>query len=178
MNKQELIARIVKETRVSKALASRMVAATLGSITKSLKKGDAVTLVGFGTFKTAVRKARKGRNPLTGGAIKIPRRKPCASAPARPSRPRSTKPMAHSGCSARSSPRLLTAASSAFAQFERQGFGGSRARSAHADRHVLRRRLQLLPRHLHAAAAATAAATAGPRTIRTPTSTSRSACRS
>jgi DNA-binding protein HU-beta len=34
-----------------------------------------VTLVGFGTFKTAVRKARKGRNPLTGGAIKIPRRK-------------------------------------------------------------------------------------------------------
>ena len=49
-----------------------MVAATLGTITKSLKKGDAVTLVGFGTFKTAVRKARKGRNPLTGGTIKIP----------------------------------------------------------------------------------------------------------
>jgi DNA-binding protein HU-beta len=40
-----------------------------------LKKGDAVTLVGFGTFKTTVRKARKGRNPLTGGAIRIPRRK-------------------------------------------------------------------------------------------------------
>lgn len=75
MNKQDLIARIVKETRVSKALASRMVTAALASITKSLKKGDAVTLVGFGTFKTAVRKARKGRNPLTGGSIKIPRRK-------------------------------------------------------------------------------------------------------
>ena len=75
MNRQDLIARIVKETRVSKALASRMVAAALGSITKSLKKGDAVTLVGFGTFKTTVRKARKGRNPLTGGAIRIPRRK-------------------------------------------------------------------------------------------------------
>ena len=75
MNKQELIARIVKETRVSKALASRMVTATLATITKSLKKGDAVTLVGFGTFKTAVRKARKGRNPLTGGTIRIPRRK-------------------------------------------------------------------------------------------------------
>jgi DNA-binding protein HU-beta len=75
MNRQDLIARIVKETRVSKALASRMVAAAIGSITKSLKKGDAVTLVGFGTFKTTVRKARKGRNPLTGGAIRIPRRK-------------------------------------------------------------------------------------------------------
>jgi DNA-binding protein HU-beta len=75
MNKQGLIARIVKETRISKALASRMVAAMLATITKSLKKGDAVTLVGFGTFKTTVRKARKGRNPLTGGAIKIPKRK-------------------------------------------------------------------------------------------------------
>ena len=75
MNKQELIARIVKETRVTKALASRMVAAALGSITRALKKGDAVTLVGFGTFKTTVRKARKGRNPLTGGAIRIPKRK-------------------------------------------------------------------------------------------------------
>jgi len=75
MNKQDLIARIVRETSVSKRLASKMVATTLASITKSLKKGDAVTLVGFGTFKTAIRKARKGRNPLTGGAIKIPRRK-------------------------------------------------------------------------------------------------------
>jgi len=75
MNKQDLIARIVKETNVSKALAARMVAAALGSITKSLKKGEAVTLVGFGTFKTTVRKARKGRNPLTGGAIRIPKRK-------------------------------------------------------------------------------------------------------
>ena len=75
MNRRELIARIVKETRISKALASRMVAAMLATITKSLKKGEAVTLVGFGTFKTTVRKARKGRNPLTGGAIRIPKRK-------------------------------------------------------------------------------------------------------
>jgi DNA-binding protein HU-beta len=75
MNRQDLIARLVKETGVSKALASRMVAATIAIITKSLTKGDAVTLVGFGTFKTAVRKARTGRNPLTGGTIKIPRRK-------------------------------------------------------------------------------------------------------
>lgn len=75
MNRQKLIARIVKDTGVSKALGSRMVAATLATITASLKKGEAVTLVGFGTFKTTVRKARKGRNPLTGGAIKIPKRK-------------------------------------------------------------------------------------------------------
>ncbi len=75
MNRQDLIARIAKQTRVSKALASRMVAAALDSMTRSLEKGDAVTLVGFGTFKTTVRKARKGRNPLTGGAIKIPKRK-------------------------------------------------------------------------------------------------------
>jgi DNA-binding protein HU-beta len=75
MNKRELIARIVKDTRVSKSLATKMVAATLATITKSLKKGETVTLVGFGTFKTAVRKARKGRNPLTGGTIRIPRRK-------------------------------------------------------------------------------------------------------
>jgi DNA-binding protein HU-beta len=75
MNKAELIARIVRDTRCSKSLATKMVAATLATITKSLKKGDAVTLVGFGTFKTSVRKARKGRNPLTGGTIQIPRRK-------------------------------------------------------------------------------------------------------
>ena len=75
MNKQQLIARLAKDAGVSKSLAAKMVATTFGAITKSLKKGDAVTLVGFGTFKTAVRKARKGRNPLTGGTIKIPRRK-------------------------------------------------------------------------------------------------------
>ena len=75
MTKQDLIAKIVRETRVSKRLASKMVATTLATITRSLEKGDAVTLVGFGTFKTAIRKARTGRNPLTGGTIKIPRRK-------------------------------------------------------------------------------------------------------
>jgi DNA-binding protein HU-beta len=52
-----------------------MMATALAAIAKSLTNGDAVTLVGFGTFKTTIRKARKGRNPLTGGTIKIPRRK-------------------------------------------------------------------------------------------------------
>ena len=71
MNKQDLIAKIVRETNVSKRLASKMVATTLASITKSLKKGDAVTLVGFGTFSVTKRAARKGRNPATGEVIKI-----------------------------------------------------------------------------------------------------------
>ncbi len=75
MNKQDLIARIVKDTGASKAQASRIVTVLLSTVTKALKKGEAVTFVGFGTFKTAVRKARKGRNPLTGGAIRIPKRK-------------------------------------------------------------------------------------------------------
>lgn len=74
MNKQDLIAKIVKDTGATKAQASRIVTVFLSSVTKALKKGEAVTFVGFGTFKTAVRKARKGHNPLTGGAIRIPRR--------------------------------------------------------------------------------------------------------
>ncbi len=75
MNKQDLIAKIVKETGATRTLASRTVAVILANVTKALKKGEAVTFVGFGTFKTSVRKARAGRNPLTGGAIKIPKRK-------------------------------------------------------------------------------------------------------
>jgi len=75
MNKQDLIAKIVKDAGVSKRVAAKMLTTALATITKSLKKGDAVTLVGFGTFKTAVRKARTGRNPLTGASIRIPRHK-------------------------------------------------------------------------------------------------------
>ena len=75
MNKQDLIARIVKDTGATKTQASRIVAVFLATVTKALKKGEAVTFVGFGTFKTSIRKARKGRNPLTGGTIRIPKRK-------------------------------------------------------------------------------------------------------
>ena len=75
MNKQDLIARIVKDTGATKTQASRIVAVFLATVTKALKKGEAVTFVGFGTFKTSVRKARTGRNPLTGGTIRIPKRK-------------------------------------------------------------------------------------------------------
>ena len=75
MNKHDLISRIVKETGATRTQAARIVTAFLSSVTRALKKGEAVTFVGFGTFKTSIRKARKGRNPLTGGAIRIPKRK-------------------------------------------------------------------------------------------------------
>ena len=75
MNKQDLIAKIAKDTGTTTAQASRIVAVFLATVTKALKKGDAVTFVGFGSFKTSIRKARKGRNPLTGGTIRIPKRK-------------------------------------------------------------------------------------------------------
>jgi DNA-binding protein HU-beta len=75
MNKQELIAKIVKDTGVTKATAGKMIDSTIDSIGKALKKGDTVPLVGFGTFKTSIRKARVARNPRTGEAIKIAKRR-------------------------------------------------------------------------------------------------------
>jgi DNA-binding protein HU-beta len=75
MNKQELIAKIAKDTGSSKAGAAAAVDSLIDGITKSLKKGDTITFVGFGTFKTAQRKARMARNPQTGAEIKIPKRR-------------------------------------------------------------------------------------------------------
>ncbi len=75
MNKQDLIAKIVKDTGATKAAAGAMVDSLIDGITKALKKGDTVAFVGFGTFKTAVRKARTARNPQTGAAIKIAKRR-------------------------------------------------------------------------------------------------------
>ena len=75
MNKQELIAKIAKDTGSSKAGAAAAVESLIDGITKSLKKGDAITFVGFGTFKTSQRKARMARNPQTGAPIKIPKRR-------------------------------------------------------------------------------------------------------
>lgn len=74
MNKGDLIEAVAK-VMSSKKAASEAVDATLEAITKSLKKGDAVTLVGFGTFDVKKRKARVGRNPQTGKAIKIAAKK-------------------------------------------------------------------------------------------------------
>ncbi len=75
MNKQDLIAKIADDTGLTKASAAAAVESLLDGIVKTLKKGGTVTFVGFGTFKTAIRKARIGRNPQTGAAVKIPKRK-------------------------------------------------------------------------------------------------------
>ena len=75
MNKQALIAKIAQDTGSSKADAAAAIESLLDGITRSLKKGDSITFVGFGTFKTSQRKARTARNPQTGAAIKIPKRR-------------------------------------------------------------------------------------------------------
>ena len=75
MNKQDFIAKIVKDTGATKAAAAQMLDSTLDTISKTLKKGDTITFVGFGTFKTSLRKARTARNPRTGEAIKISKRR-------------------------------------------------------------------------------------------------------
>ncbi len=72
MNKAQLIEKIAEETEMTKAQTERLLDATLEIIRKSVKKGDDVKLVGFGTFTKAKRKARTGRNPQTGKTIKIP----------------------------------------------------------------------------------------------------------
>jgi len=72
MTKAELIDKIASGTGLSKADASRALDATLNSVRAALKKGQKVTLVGFGTFSVVKRKSRKGRNPRTGQVITIP----------------------------------------------------------------------------------------------------------
>ena len=75
MNKSELVAAIAKTTGLTKVGAEGALSATIDAISKSLKKGDPVALVGFGTFKVSKRSARVGRNPQTGASIKIAARK-------------------------------------------------------------------------------------------------------
>lgn len=75
MNKTELIAAIAAETDTSNAAAGRMVDSFTSVIERTLKKGGAVVLTGFGSFSVTKRAARAGRNPRTGEAIKIKARK-------------------------------------------------------------------------------------------------------
>jgi DNA-binding protein HU-beta len=75
MNKSELIEAVAKSSDLSKAAAGRAVDAAVAAITGALKKGDSVTLIGFGTFKVTKRAARTGRNPRTGAELKIAARK-------------------------------------------------------------------------------------------------------
>jgi DNA-binding protein HU-beta len=71
MNKTELIENIASKAGVTRAVATTMLDATLGTITDALVAGDSVALVGFGTFKVSARAARTGKNPATGEALDI-----------------------------------------------------------------------------------------------------------
>ncbi len=71
MNKSELIDAIADSADLSKVSAGKALDATISAISKALKKGDSVSLVGFGTFTVRKRAARAGRNPQTGEALKI-----------------------------------------------------------------------------------------------------------
>jgi DNA-binding protein HU-beta len=75
MNKGDLIDKIAKDAKITKAQAGDALDAFLGAATSALGKGDKVTLVGFGTFSVAKRAARVGRNPRTGKEIKIKAKK-------------------------------------------------------------------------------------------------------
>ena len=75
MTKQDMIDRMAKEARVSKAAAGRALEAYIRAVGEELKKTGKLSLVGFGTFNCVQRRARTGRNPKTGGAIQIPARK-------------------------------------------------------------------------------------------------------
>ena len=72
MTKAELIDKIASGAGLSKSDAAKALDVTLDAVKGVLKKGQKVTLVGFGTFSVSKRKARKGRNPRTGAEIKIP----------------------------------------------------------------------------------------------------------
>lgn len=75
MNKRDLVAQIAQDTGATKITAAAAIDSLLATITRALKKGDAITFVGFGTFRTTQRRARVAKNPRTGDAIKIPRRR-------------------------------------------------------------------------------------------------------
>lgn len=75
MNKAELVAKIAEDAGISKTQANDALDSFIDAVTKTLKSGDKVTLVGFGTFSVSKRQARTGRNPQTGETIKIKAKK-------------------------------------------------------------------------------------------------------
>ncbi len=72
MNKAQLVEVVADKTKTTKAQAELILDATLAAIQETLKEGDEVKLVGFGTFSRSSRKSRQGRNPRTGETVKIP----------------------------------------------------------------------------------------------------------
>jgi DNA-binding protein HU-beta len=75
MNKAELVEKIGKDASITKVQANHALDSFTDAVIGALKKGDKVTLVGFGTFSVTARAARVGRNPQTGAALKIKARK-------------------------------------------------------------------------------------------------------
>ena len=75
MNKTELVKNIAEKAEISQAQAKSVLEATLESVKEALQAGDAVQLIGFGTFSVAERAARTGKNPRTGEKITIPAKK-------------------------------------------------------------------------------------------------------
>jgi DNA-binding protein HU-beta len=75
MNKIQLVDAIAAKARLTKVDARRALDAFIGVTAANLKKGEGLTLIGFGSFSVVKRKERKGRNPQTGAALKIPARK-------------------------------------------------------------------------------------------------------
>jgi DNA-binding protein HU-beta len=72
MNKSQLVDALAKSADITKAKAAHVLDALLDLITTAIAQGQSVALIGFGTFKTALRRAREGRNPATGAKIQIP----------------------------------------------------------------------------------------------------------
>ncbi len=72
MNKAELIEIAAREADISKTAAGKALDGIIAAVVKAVSKGDTVTLVGFGTFKSAKRAARTGKNPKTGASLQIP----------------------------------------------------------------------------------------------------------
>ena len=102
MTKAEIVEKVAAEIKISKAAAAKALAVITDSITQTIKAGGKATLIGFGTFLVAERKARKGRNPQTGKEIKIAAKKvpkfsagaalkAAASGKAAPTKPKATK---------------------------------------------------------------------------------------
>jgi DNA-binding protein HU-beta len=75
MTKAEFVTKVAKELEITKKAANAALDCTLSSIMEAVRAGDAVTFIGFGSFKMVERAAREGRNPTTGKKLKIPAKK-------------------------------------------------------------------------------------------------------
>jgi DNA-binding protein HU-beta len=75
MNRKDLILKIMKEAQITALQATKALNTTLEAIKAALKRGERVTLSGFGSFEVKIRNPRKGRNPKTGEEVAIPRKK-------------------------------------------------------------------------------------------------------